>query len=87
MSNEDWFVYLVRCKDNSLYCGITKNLEKRINDHNTSQRGAKYTRSRRPVSLVWHTQASNRSSALRLEHRIKKLSKKEKELLASGKKL
>lgn len=51
MAESDWTLYLVRCSDNSLYCGITNDLINRLKDHN-SGKGAKYTRSRRPVVLV-----------------------------------
>jgi putative endonuclease len=74
-----WFVYLLRCSDNSLYCGITNNLNRRINEHNSSSKGAKYTRSRRPVSLVFSQTSSNRSEASKLEAKIKKMTKKQKE--------
>jgi hypothetical protein len=48
-----WNLYIVKCKDDTLYCGITSNLEKRIKEHNEGRRGAKYTRSRRPVFFVF----------------------------------
>jgi putative endonuclease len=73
-----WFVYIVRCKDNSLYTGITVDLQRRIKEHNQSKKGAKYTRSRRPVKLVRSFVRHSKSDALKLEHKIKKLSKKEK---------
>jgi len=75
-----WFVYLARCSDNSLYCGITNNLEKRFKAHN-SGKGSKYTRSRLPVKLVWKTEVGSKSEALKKEHSVKKLSKSLKELL------
>ncbi len=67
-----WAVYLLRCSDNSLYCGITNNIDKRVIDHNSGQ-GAKYTRSRRPVVLVGTSRLMTKSDALQLEYRIKKL--------------
>jgi len=70
-----WLVYLVRCGDNSLYCGITNNLEKRIATHNKG-RGAKYTRSRLPVVLVVYSRAMSRSGALKLEYKVKQQKKK-----------
>lgn len=72
------FVYIVRCSDNSLYTGYTNDLAKRIKVHNTGQ-GAKYTRSRLPVSLVFYRRVDSKSIGLRLEARLKKLSKKKKE--------
>lgn len=74
----NYFVYLVKCSDNSYYCGYTTNLEKRVNDHNSSKKGAKYTKSRRPIKLVYFEQVKNKSEALKREDAIKKLSSKEK---------
>lgn len=75
-----WYVYLLRCADGSLYCGITNELKARIATHNTG-RGAKYTRSRRPVKLAYVETVKTRSMALRREYQLKKLSKKNKEEL------
>ena len=72
-----WFVYLLRCSDNSLYCGITNDLEKRIEVHN-SGKGAKYTRCRLPVELYWFEEQHDRSSASKREYYIKKLSRIDK---------
>jgi putative endonuclease len=74
----EWFVYIVQCVDNSLYTGITTDLERRINEHNTSPKGAKYTKTRRPVNLVYSEPTVDRASACRRECQIKKLSRKEK---------
>jgi putative endonuclease len=65
-----WYVYLLRCGDGSLYTGITNNLEARLAAHNTGK-GARYTRSRRPVTLVWCERRRGRASALRREAEIK----------------
>ena len=65
-----WFVYLVQCRDNSLYCGISTNVTKRIDIHNQGK-GAKYTRSRRPVILAATSGALPHTDALKLEYRIK----------------
>ena len=73
-----WYVYVVECSDNTLYTGITNNLDKRINQHNNSKYGAKYTRSRRPVTLVKFWQFNNKSTALKEEYKFKQLSKKKK---------
>ena len=73
-----WFVYIVECKDLSLYTGITKDIDRRVFEHNNSKRGAKYTRSRRPVNLVAHCVVKDRPTALRLEHKIKSLKKRDK---------
>jgi putative endonuclease len=72
MNNKKWVVYLVRCSDNSLYCGISNDLKKRLMDHN-SGKGAKYTRSRGPVELVGISPEMTKSEALKLEYRIKQL--------------
>lgn len=72
-----WYVYLLKCSDSSLYCGITNNIEDRIATHN-SGKGAKYTRSRLPVELYWFEEQNDRSSASKREYVIKKLSRKDK---------
>lgn len=72
-----WFVYLLKCFDGTLYCGITNNLEKRLKAHN-SGKGAKYTKSRRPVIIVWTYNCSSKSDALKLEYKIKQLSREDK---------
>lgn len=68
-----WFVYMVRCRDNSLYTGITTDLAKRLVQHNSDQEGARYTRGRRPVHLVYAEQAPSRSVATKREGRLKRL--------------
>ena len=73
-----WTVYLVRCADNSLYCGITTDLEKRISRHNEGV-ASKYTRSRLPVVLAWSRVMRSESAARKREARIKGLTKAEKE--------
>ena len=77
MNNKKWVVYLVRCSDNSLYCGATNNFKNRLIEHN-SGKGAKYTRSRRPVVLVGVGPEMTKSEALKLEYRIKQLPTNEK---------
>ena len=77
MIKNNWLVYLVRCADNSLYCGITNDLKSRLRDHN-SGKGAKYTRSRRPVELVGAGPKMTKSEALKLEYRIKRLPRDQK---------
>jgi len=68
----DWKVYLVRCSDNSLYCGVTKDIKTRIAQHNEGK-GTKYTKSRRPVELVAVSREMTKSDALKLEYSVKKL--------------
>ena len=75
-----WFVYMLRCRDNSVYTGITNNLNKRIEAH-MSGNGSKHLRGRLPVKLVYKEIFLNRSDASKREIEIKKLQKKEKELL------
>lgn len=72
-----WFIYLLECSDGTLYCGITNNLDKRISTHN-NKRGAKYTKTRVPVTLFYFEQVENKSLALKREIEIKKLSRLEK---------
>jgi len=72
MDRREWVVYLVRCSDDSLYCGITKNLKSRLAAHNSGV-GAKYTRSRRPVTLVGVSAKMTKSDALKLEYRVKRV--------------
>jgi putative endonuclease len=81
MDKRQWVVYLIQCSDESLYCGITNNLKNRLAAHNLG-RGAKYTRSRRPVELVGASSKMTKSDALKLEYRVKQVpaSKKNFEL-------
>ncbi len=74
------YTYIVRCNDNSLYTGWTNNLEKRIEMHNTGK-GAKYTKSRRPVELVYYEEFEEKEDAMRREYAIKKMTRKQKEQL------
>ena len=77
-----WFTYLLRCADNSLYAGVTTDLSRRLNEHNYHNKlGAKYTRVRRPVSLAYAETASDRKSACQREYQLRKLSKAQKEQL------
>lgn len=78
-----WQVYIVRCADDTLYTGVTNALDSRIATHNNGQ-GAKYTRSRLPVTLVYAESAADRSAAQQREHAIKRLSAADKEALARG---
>jgi len=76
-----YYIYIVRCNDNSLYTGITTDLQRRLHEHNETKKGAKYTRSRRPVSLAYSKLIGSRSEAQREEFRIKRLTKVKKENL------
>jgi putative endonuclease len=73
-----YFVYIVLCSDNTLYTGITSDLIRRVKEHNSSKLGAKYTKGRRPVKLIYQKKFENRSEALIEEARVKKLSREEK---------
>ena len=73
-----WYLYVVRCSDESLYAGITTDLERRVQEHNESPKGARYTRARRPVELVISWTYKNRSQASQAEYAFKKMSKKKK---------
>lgn len=80
-----YYIYILKCSDNTLYTGITTDLNRRIDEHNTSHKGAKYTRMRRPVALVYSEEYADRSSASKREYEIKKkMSRTEKlELIES----
>ena len=78
-----WHVYMVRCSDNTLYTGIAKDLERRIAAHNSPKGGAKYTRARQPVELVYAEPAASRSAAAKREYRLRRLPQRQKkELIA-----
>lgn len=74
------YTYIVRCKDNTFYTGWTTNIEKRIEVHN-SGKGAKYTKSRRPVELVYFEEFNTKEEAMRREYEIKQMTRKKKEKL------
>ncbi len=78
---KSWFVYMVRCADNSLYTGIAVDVYKRVVEHNSSRNGARYTKARRPVRLVYTEVASSRSDASKREAMLKRLRKGDKERL------
>lgn len=69
-----WYVYIVQCVDQSLYTGISTDLLRRVEEHNSSPHGAKYTKARRPVRLVYFEQRESRSEASKREHALKRLS-------------
>jgi putative endonuclease len=79
-----YFVYILKCSDESLYTGITTNITKRLDEHNNSEKGAKYTKNRRPVKLVYQESSENRSSASKREYAIKKLTRLKKLQLIDG---
>ena len=79
--NTPYFVYLLECADGTFYCGSTTDLERRLDEHNTSLKGASYTRGRRPVTLRYSEICASRSDAQKREAQLKKLTRKEKEKL------
>ncbi len=80
MSNTEslWYVYVLKCNDETLYTGITTDLQRRIEEHNSSPKGAKYTRIRRPVEMIYFEQCKDKSGATIRELEIKKLSRAKK---------
>lgn len=78
-----YFVYIVKCHDNTLYTGIATDVTRRLDEHNNSDKGAKYTKIRRPVELVYSEPQVDRSSASKREYFIKKLSREKKLQLIS----
>ena len=83
-----YYTYMLRCLDNSIYTGMTNNLEKRINEHLLkSKNGAKYTKSHNAVKLETAWKSKDKSLACKLEYQIKQLTKQQKEEIIKGKKL
>ena len=76
----NWYLYILRCKDNTLYTGITTDVEKRLEAHR-SGKGAKYTRGRSPLELVYRESCCSHSDALKREHQVKMLTREEKQNL------
>lgn len=84
-SASNWYVYILECADQTLYTGVTTDPDRRLKEHNENDRlGAKYTRVRRPVELVYQEHSDNRSLACQREAAIKKLSRKAKLQLIKG---
>ena len=81
-----YYVYILECQDSTYYTGYTNNIEERVKLHNKGN-GAKYTRDRRPVELVWCKEYCQFRPAFKLEKTIKKLTRKQKELLVNGRRL
>lgn len=75
------YTYMVRCADGSLYTGWTNCLEKRLKAHNESRSGAKYTKAKRPVTLVYYEGFATKEEAMKREYQIKKLTRKQKDRL------
>ena len=80
-----WSLYLVRCRDNSLYCGITMDVDRRFSEHCAGgSRAARYLRGKSPLTLVFQQVVGSHSRALKLEYRLKQQSKHNKERLVAG---
>jgi len=77
-------LYIVRCADDTLYTGIATDLDKRLAEHVAGARGARYLRGRGPIELVFSVEVGDRGTAQRLEHRVKRLSRRRKEALIAG---
>lgn len=76
-----WYVYMIRCENDTLYTGVTTDVDRRFKEHKEGKTGAKYTRANKPLAVVYTKRFKNRSNAQREEWKIKKLSKAEKETL------
>jgi len=76
-----FFVYILECSDKTYYTGYTSDLKNRLKEHSEGKKGAKYTKGRRPVELVWKKAYSTKGSAMRDESQIKKLTKQKKKVL------
>ena len=79
MKASNWIFYVLRCNDGTFYAGVTTDIYRRLLEHNTSSRGAKYTKSRRPVELIYGEYFQSRSLAQKAEHRFKRLTRRQKE--------
>ena len=79
MKVSNWYFYVVRCSDDTLYAGVTTDIDRRLREHNNRNNGAKYTRTRRPVKLAYKEHFKNRSTAQKAEYNFKKLTRKQKE--------
>ncbi len=79
-----YYIYILKCADDTLYTGITTDITRRVAEHNAGKKGAKYTMSRRPVSVVFSKKYKNRSKASQEEARIKKLTRLQKMQIVSG---
>ena len=84
--HKPWFVYILRCADDSLYTGVTTDINRRLDQHNgIIKNGAKYTRNRQPVTLMYQETSKSRSEACKREYAIKDLNRSEKERLIARK--
>ncbi len=84
MTERDFSLYIIRCADGSLYTGIAIDVARRIKEHESDPRGAKYLRGKGPLQLEYQERIGNRSDALRVEYRVKNLHRSAKESLVAG---
>ena len=84
MAETEYSVYIIRCADDTLYTGIAVDVERRIGEHESSPRGAKYLKGRGPLKLMFSQVVGDRALASRFEYRVKKLSRLEKQALIDG---
>ena len=85
MGTMNWYVYILHCADGSLYTGITTDVSRRLQEHNEHPRlAAKYTRARRPVTLVYVEEVADRAVAVKREYAIKQLKRKEKKAMVAN---
>lgn len=87
MADASWYVYIAECADGTYYTGSTTDPVRREREHNSDDRGAKYTRSRRPVKIVFYQRMADMSSALKAECAIKKKSRKDKRNIIKNQKV
>ncbi len=88
MSKQTWYVYMLRCADGTLYTGVTTDVERRVKEHNGEggkAKGAKYTKARRPVELVYKEEVEGRGTAQQREATLRRLSRTEKQALTIDK--
>ena len=79
-----WHLYVVRCEDDSLYTGITTDIERRLEEHRSSPKGAKFLRGRGPLKLAYHCKIGDKGKALQAEYRLKQLPKQLKEEIVTN---
>jgi len=84
MKASSWIFYVLCCNDDTFYAGVTTDIYRRLFEHNTSSRGAKYTKSRRPVKLIYGEYFQSRSLAQKAEHKFKSLTRRQKEYIVNG---
>jgi putative endonuclease len=84
MIDKKCYMYVVRCNDGTLYTGVTNSIKRRLHEHNNTSKGAKYTRYRRPVELIYQVEYDTRSFALKAEYKFKQLRRSEKIRIIEG---